>query len=419
MLGAVANHIAIHFDDAPDIPTGSASNEGTILVTRTAQETSLTKQQEDDVARNEIARRHAKMFQGLGDKFTELAGRAETAKMSHLEHDFGAALLQAATLLNAAADAGLLPDWERERSWILNTTGPFAHVIEGFLGTPGHERTCRLWTFAIQRQIKKHPGLFHPDASQLDWQHVRIDASVAPIITYFAASELRSMAPGRREALRIWTAKLRAKGILPPGRRVFKEWSRPPDAFVEDESALGEPDGDEADQRHRIKLRAEACSTACGLFRDQIVVASPPGASAGAMNGTDPIDDHRNTIREGEAIPLESDATPIMKTDGAPNGGEAELTESDAKLKLWNSLTDRQRNCMIALRELKALDAESLQDASKIAVKAEGSQQNRSGFKVPLSDLVHRKLAASKLGWKGGYWLTRRGDELLSAVTHD
>jgi len=79
----------------------------------------------------------------------------------------------------------------------------------------------------------------------------------------------------------------------------------------------------------------------------------------------------------------------------------------------WNALTDRQRNCMRALLELRAFDADSRKTAEGIAVRAEGRGANPSGFKEPLSDLVRRGLVESRTGRAGGNWLTVEGREML------
>lgn len=86
---------------------------------------------------------------------------------------------------------------------------------------------------------------------------------------------------------------------------------------------------------------------------------------------------------------------------------------------VWNALTDRQRNSLRALHELGARYADSRRDAKGIAAKAEGPQANCDGFKQPLADLVHRGLAKSRIGRKGGYWLADRGQKLLASVDSD
>lgn len=114
-----------------------------------------------------------------------------------------------------------------------------------------------------------------------------------------------------------------------------------------------------------------------------------------------------------------STLTPENGAATAEQSGETEIKKSFAKLGDWNALTDRQRNCMRALLEFRAVDADSRQDAGDIAVKAEGRGANVNGFKEPLSDLVLRGLAESKTGRKGGYWLTRYGHELLAVGDAD
>ena len=90
-----------------------------------------------------------------------------------------------------------------------------------------------------------------------------------------------------------------------------------------------------------------------------------------------------------------------------------------AKLGDWDALTDRQRNCLRALLEVRAFDADSRKRGQDIAVKAEGRDANANGFKDPLRNLVLRGLVQSKIGGAGGYWLTRRGRELLAVDDAD
>ena len=93
--------------------------------------------------------------------------------------------------------------------------------------------------------------------------------------------------------------------------------------------------------------------------------------------------------------------------------------EGDSGNVVWNAVTDRQRNCMRALLELTALDAESRQTTDEIAVRTEGREAKANAFKEPLSDLVGRGLVESKTGRQGGYWLTVDGRELLAAFDID
>ncbi len=83
---------------------------------------------------------------------------------------------------------------------------------------------------------------------------------------------------------------------------------------------------------------------------------------------------------------------------------------------IWNALTDRQRGCLIALRELRAFDADKRQRTDDIAKHAEGPAVDPAGFKEPLAELVNRGLLESKRGAGGGYWLTTDGAALLTAM---
>ena len=85
-------------------------------------------------------------------------------------------------------------------------------------------------------------------------------------------------------------------------------------------------------------------------------------------------------------------------------------------VEVWNQLSDRQRNCLQALDELHALDADHRGTADDIATRAEGTLANVNGFKEPLSDLVTRRLLVSKIGREGGYWLSAAGRELIEAA---
>ena len=98
---------------------------------------------------------------------------------------------------------------------------------------------------------------------------------------------------------------------------------------------------------------------------------------------------------------------------------KASQARSSAKLGDWNALTDRQRDCMRALLELKALDTDSRRRGQDIAVKAEGPGANANAFKGPLRNLVLRGLVQSRIGSAGGYWLTRHGHRLLAAFDAD
>lgn len=111
-----------------------------------------------------------------------------------------------------------------------------------------------------------------------------------------------------------------------------------------------------------------------------------------------------------------ADYPPVPEVEDVLQSGQPGPKNSFAKLADWNALTDRQRNCIRALFELNAFDADSRRDAKEVAVKAEGYGANVNGFKEPLADLVRRGLAESKIGRQGGFWLTDHGRRLLAVA---
>lgn len=130
--------------------------------------------------------------------------------------------------------------------------------------------------------------------------------------------------------------------------------------------------------------------------------------AAGVGDGTDQIDGDGTASLEGEATPSES-ATESIGADGLSLGEETESRSSLVDIGEWNELTDRQRNCMRALHEFGAFDADSRRRAKVIAVKAEGPSANANGFKAPLANLVSRRIVECKAGREGGYWLAGSG----------
>jgi hypothetical protein len=112
----------------------------------------------------------------------------------------------------------------------------------------------------------------------------------------------------------------------------------------------------------------------------------------------------------------------VLKLGGTPRTTDGTIVTvkpepaADAKLDTWNGLTDRQRVCLIALRELGAFDADRRQRAVDIATQAEGPAVDPAGFKEPLSELVTQGLIGSKRGAAGGYWLSAEGRALLGAM---
>ena len=127
-----------------------------------------------------------------------------------------------------------------------------------------------------------------------------------------------------------------------------------------------------------------------------------------------------NTNAGSSTLPTEDSAVAATGTEAAMpavgvHSGHMEPAIAVVKRGAWNALTDRQRNSLRALLELRAFDADSRRDAKAIAAKAEGPQANVNGFKGPLADLARRGLAEGKTGRKGGYWLADRGRDLLAA----
>jgi len=103
-------------------------------------------------------------------------------------------------------------------------------------------------------------------------------------------------------------------------------------------------------------------------------------------------------------------------TSGAEGNRITGPKKADRMRDVWDALSDRQRNCMDALFEFKAFDADSRRSAKEIAEKAEGSGANLKQFKAPLANLVRRNLADRKIGRKGGYWVAGLGREVLVAA---
>ena len=95
---------------------------------------------------------------------------------------------------------------------------------------------------------------------------------------------------------------------------------------------------------------------------------------------------------------------------------EPDRSPSEPVVEIWNQLTNRQRNCIQALHESQAFDADRSRQADEIALGAEGSSAKVNGFKQPLSDLVARRLLVSKIAREGGYWLSAAGRELIEAA---
>ena len=85
----------------------------------------------------------------------------------------------------------------------------------------------------------------------------------------------------------------------------------------------------------------------------------------------------------------------------------------------WNSLAERQRDCLRALMVAGAIHEGERICTHQIATASDGRRARINGFKQPLSDLVMKKLVKSKRGCDGGYWLSDEGRELVRRNTLD
>ena len=166
-------------------------------------------------------------FERLAADFTTLASRTADAKLSHIQYDFGQLTLQVARLLDGATDTGVFPEWHKLRERLASriAAGTWPPIP-----TEPDARLCLLFTLAISSWLAKDYAdeLLQYDA-QLDWKHYRPEQ---------------------------WSVKT-------DGKDKPTKYSRP---FVQDESNHGEPDGDEADTRHRLTARAKNYADVCRLL---------------------------------------------------------------------------------------------------------------------------------------------------------
>ena len=95
--------------------------------------------------------------------------------------------------------------------------------------------------------------------------------------------------------------------------------------------------------------------------------------------------------------------------DAVAHATEGEPPPSDDP---WNDLSDRQRNCLQALAEQGAVDAEHRKSATEIA-KLAGAFNDVDSYKKPLADLSRRSLTFARCGRGGGYWLTPLGKQVF------
>lgn len=108
-------------------------------------------------------------------------------------------------------------------------------------------------------------------------------------------------------------------------------------------------------------------------------------------------------------------------TDVNPDhqGARDELARKDTEvspLEVWESLSDRQRNCLQVLFELKAFDVESRKNRTEIAQKADGPGANGNSYGEPLTRLVKLRLLKRKSNRGGGFWLSSSGLDLVKAA---
>jgi hypothetical protein len=80
----------------------------------------------------------------------------------------------------------------------------------------------------------------------------------------------------------------------------------------------------------------------------------------------------------------------------------------------WESLSDRQRECLLALFELKAFRVDDRRTANEVAERALGRHATKDGLVRVLADLVQRNWIKSQSGCRGGYWLPPAGRKLVA-----
>jgi len=80
------------------------------------------------------------------------------------------------------------------------------------------------------------------------------------------------------------------------------------------------------------------------------------------------------------------------------------------------ALSQRKYNILIAMLELKAVDAENRHSCAQIAERAEGPLIAAEQFKRPLADLQKREIVYSRPGPDGGYWLTEKGKKYADTL---
>ncbi len=146
---------------------------------------------------------------------------------------------------------------------------------------------------------------------------------------------------------------------------------------------------------------------------DLMRLAADAGFDLARLHDGDWVPGKMEILVEGYLRRRQRDKAAATDGDRPEKLGDDRGKRPDASPEIWNSLTERQRNCLQALYESKAFDADSCLRASEIAVKVDGRGAGSESFKKPLSDLAMRELVASKTGRGGGSWLTAEGQELV------
>ncbi len=128
-------------------------------------------------------------------------------------------------------------------------------------------------------------------------------------------------------------------------------------------------------------------------------------------------DDYRAAISAGEAA-LQRLAVRITIDDAARAAGAA-LRNAGCAAGDWDSLSDRQRDCLRVLRRAGATSADTRKTAEQLAWAVLGKGGQPESLKTALGDLVLRGHIQSRAGRNGGYWLSDRGRALLAAADRD
>ena len=72
-------------------------------------------------------------------------------------------------------------------------------------------------------------------------------------------------------------------------------------------------------------------------------------------------------------------------------------------------LSERAQFVLVAMLELGSIDSDSRSSTDEIVVKAFGDQANPNSVKNVMSNLSTRRLIDTKIGRRGGCWLTEKG----------